>query len=117
MICTFHGSVVGGKHFGHTLGFPTANVAPEGEVALPQNGVYAAEMTLLSTGEKLPCVLNQGKHPTFPFILDFSRDIYGQQVQVTYVEFLRPEKKFPSVDEIRAQIARDVERARQILGA
>ena len=125
MICTFYGSVVGGKHFGNTLGFPTANVVPEGEVALPQNGVYAAEMTLLSTGEKLHCVLNQGKHPTFPegaptieaFILDFSRDIYGQQVQVTYVEFLRSEKKFPSVEEIRAQIARDVERARQILGA
>ena len=125
MICTFYGSVVGGKHFGHTLGFPTANVVPEGEVTLPQNGVYAAEMTLLSTGEKLHCVLNQGKHPTFPAgaptreagILDCARDRYGPQVHVTYVEFLRPEKKFPSVEGIRAQIARDVERARQILEA
>lgn len=123
MICAFTGNVVGGKHLGHTLGFPTANVAPDGPVSLPQNGVYAAEMTLLSTGERLRCVLNQGTHPTFPegaptieaFILDFSRDIYDQRVEVGYVEFLRPERKFSSVEEIQAQITRDVERARQIL--
>ena len=76
MICTFYGSVVGGKRFGHTLGFPTANVAPEGEVALPQNGVYAAEMTLLSTGESSIASSIRESTPPFPRVRPPSRPLF-----------------------------------------
>lgn len=122
MIITIRGRVVSGKHIGTGLGFPTANVSPAGEYELPPNGVYAARITL--PGERvLKCVLNQGRHPTLPegeptieaFILDFSGDIYGADVSVEYVRFIRGEVRFPNMDALKAQIARDVETARSIL--
>lgn len=122
MIITIRGRVVSGKHIGTGLGFPTANVSPEGEYELPQNGVYAARITLPG-GCVLKCVLNQGRHPTLPegeptieaFILDFSGDIYGADVTVEYVEYIRGEVRFPDIDALRAQIARDVETARKLM--
>lgn len=122
MIITIRGRVVSGKHIGTGLGFPTANVSPEGEYELPQNGVYAARITLPG-GRVLKCVLNQGRHPTLPageptieaFILDFSGDIYGADVTVEYVEYIRGEVRFPDIDALRAQIARDVETARKLM--
>ena len=123
MIITIRGKVVSGKHIGTGLGFPTANVAPDGEYELPQNGVYAARIMLPGNDEPLKCVLNQGKHPTLPegeptieaFILDFSGDVYGADVTVEYVEFIRGEVRFPDIEALKAQIARDVEIARNIL--
>lgn len=122
MITTIRGRVVSGKHIGTGLGFPTANVSPTGQYELPPNGVYAARITL--PGERvLKCVLNQGKHPTLPegeptieaFILDFSGDIYGAEVSVEYVEYIRGEVRFPDIEALRAQIARDVKTAGEIL--
>lgn len=122
MIITISGRVVSGKHIGTGLGFPTANVSPAGEYELPANGVYAARITLPG-GRALKCVLNQGRHPTLPegkptieaFILDFSGDIYGADVTVEYVEYIRGEVRFPDTEALRNQIARDVETARKIL--
>ena len=124
MIITINGRVVFGKHIGTGLGFPTANVAPDGEYELPENGVYAARIYLPGHDKPLECVLNQGRHPTLPegeptieaFILDFSGDIYGADVSVEYVEFIRGEVRFPDIEALKAQIARDVETARKILG-
>ena len=122
MIITIRGRVISGKHIGTGLGFPTANVSPAKKYELPENGVYAARITL--PGERvLNCVLNQGRHPTLPegepsieaFILDFSGDIYGADVTVEYVKFIRGEVRFPDIDALKAQIARDVETAREIL--
>ena len=116
MIAVIHGRVVTGKHIGTSLGFPTANVAHESGCELPQNGVYAARIHLPGYEKPLDCVLNQGRHPTLPegeptieaFILDFSGDIYGADVTVEYVEFLRGEVRFPDIGALKAQIERDV---------
>ncbi len=118
------GIIVYGKQLGRTLGFPTANLAPDTvPETMPANGVYAGWFCIEETGQRLPCVLNQGKHPTLPegdptieaFILDFSGDIYGAEVTVEYVEFIRGEVRFPDIEALKMLIARDVETARNIL--
>lgn len=113
------GRVVRGKQLGRTLGYPTANIEAEVSPAeLPENGVYAAWFEL--DGRRLPCVLNQGRHPTVPegpptieaHILDFTGDIYGRRVAVEYLRFLRPERRFPSLEALKAQIDADGRAAR-----
>lgn len=109
------GIVENGKRLGRTIGFPTANIAPEGDVRLPENGVYVAAIWI--EGEERPrvCMLNQGNHPTAPegkatieaHILDFAGNIYGKRVQVEYLHFLRPEKRFDSLSDLRAQLEYD----------
>ena len=122
-VIKFSGRVVSGKRIGTGLGFPTANIAPHEEITLPANGVYAARISVPGYEGALDCVLNQGKHPTLPegdatieaFILNFSGDIYGADVTVEYVEFIRGEVKFPDIEALKAQIASDVETAKRIL--
>ncbi|MBM4366825.1 MAG: bifunctional riboflavin kinase/FAD synthetase [Deltaproteobacteria bacterium] len=109
------GTVVHGDHLGRTLGFPTANLSLAEELR-PGHGVYAARV-----GEHL-AVVNVGLRPTvsgqaFRFevhLLDFSGDLYGQHLRVALVEKLRDERRFESVDALRAQIARDVDHARRV---
>ena len=118
------GIIVYGKQLGRTLGFPTANLDPDTvPEVMPENGVYAGWFCIEETGQRLPCVLNQGKHPTLPegaptievHILDFVGDIYGCEVYVEYVEFLRGEVRFSGLEELKAQIARDIESTRNII--
>ena len=123
MIITIEGKVAYGKQLGRTIGFPTANVEPVHDYQLPRNGVYAARVYIEGVDGEYLSVLNQGKHPTAPegkatieaHILDFSGDIYGKNIRVEYVEFLRPETRFASLEELKKQIALDEERAREIL--
>jgi riboflavin kinase/FMN adenylyltransferase len=113
------GTVEKGDGIGHQLGFPTANLNPHNE-AFPPDGVYATHIRL--TGKTYSGVLNLGRRPTFEdrshrrilevHILDFSDDIYGQDIEVIFHEKLRDEKKFSSVDELKKQIAADVAAAR-----
>jgi riboflavin kinase/FMN adenylyltransferase len=123
------GEVIEGEHRGRTLGFPTANLAPETEI-LPAPGVYFGHLRCLEgdapwVGKSLPVVTNVGFRPTFrdgedlvaeAHIIDFSGDLYGVEVDLTFEGRLREEKRFQSVDALREQIARDVERARGRLG-
>jgi riboflavin kinase/FMN adenylyltransferase len=113
------GPVVAGDKLGRQLGVPTANVDVNGLV-LPPNGVYAAQA---KTSEKLHhAVVNIGSRPTLQspkpqlrveaHLLDFSGDLYDQELEVFFVEKLRDEKKFPSLDELRDQITRDIREAR-----
>ncbi len=113
------GQVIHGDQLGHKLGFPTANLDTPG-MLLPQNGVYVA---LARFGDKtVPSVLNIGIRPTIQnptpaprievHLLDFSGDLYGQEMEITFARKLRDEKKFPSVDALRAQIQQDVAAAR-----
>jgi riboflavin kinase/FMN adenylyltransferase len=115
------GRVEHGDGRGHDLGFPTANLNPHNEV-LPPNGVYAVRARL---GEKtLGGVVNIGVRPTFEgrerrrvlevHLLDFNCEIYGQDIEVQFVEKLRDEKKFSSLAQLKAQIAADVLTARKI---
>jgi riboflavin kinase/FMN adenylyltransferase len=125
---TVRGRVVAGERRGRTLGFPTLNLAAENEV-LPQAGVYAAIVRFVDEGVPPAgslhlAVTNVGHRPTFgdlaqplteAHLLDFSGDVYGRRVEVAFVEHLRPEQRFPSVEALCAQIARDAETARSRL--
>lgn len=121
---TITGQVQQGKKIGRRLGFPTANIAyPEGGCDMPC-GVYLAVLTL-PDGTALHGVLNHGHHPTLPegppavevHLLDFDGDLYGRKVQVEYLRFVRPEIKFPSVEDMRAQVMRDIEEAKRFFAA
>ncbi|MDP1590158.1 MAG: riboflavin kinase, partial [Prosthecobacter sp.] len=111
------GMVVEGRHLGRQLSFPTANVAVENE-QLPPLGVYAVQARIAD--EWRPAVANLGRRPTvadnadptlevhFP---DWSGDLYGQDLEVRFTRLLRPEMKFSGLEELKAQIQRDIDAA------
>jgi riboflavin kinase / FMN adenylyltransferase len=111
--------VVAGDKLGQKLGFPTANLDTAGFV-LPPNGVYAAHAAV--RGQSHRVVLNIGHRPTVNqptpqlrvevHLLDFSGDLYGQEMEVTFTAKLRDEQKFSSLEELKVQIARDIAEAR-----
>lgn len=116
------GEVVKGDRRGRTLGFPTANVLPDKRALVPGYGVYAGHVRV---GRKyFGACTNVGMAPTFErreskveaHLLDYGGDLYGEVVDVTFVERLRPEKRFSGLEELKDQIARDVEEARRIVG-
>jgi riboflavin kinase/FMN adenylyltransferase len=112
------GKVVAGDRLGQQLGFPTANIDVTG-LALPPRGVYAVHAE--AGGRRYRAVLNIGLRPTLhhpnpplrveAHLLGFSGDLYGQEVEILFVEKLREEKQFDSVAELREQIARDIREA------
>jgi riboflavin kinase/FMN adenylyltransferase len=117
--------VVGpGDQRGRTIGFPTANVQVDASMCLPADGVYAALVTL-SDGTRHAAAVNLGRRPTFhehadhslleAHLLDFSGDLYGQQMQVAFRAFLRGERKFSGIDELKSQLALDIAHARAAL--
>jgi len=116
------GRVILGARRGHALGFPTANLDVWPKLMIPANGVYAVRVGL--GGEVLHGVANVGVRPSFDrgprtvevYIFDFNRDIYGQELEVQFITRLRDEQKFDSIDALKAQIGRDVQRARDLLG-
>jgi riboflavin kinase / FMN adenylyltransferase len=114
------GEVVVGDRRGRTIGFPTANVLPEAEAVVPAYGVYAG-FVLVGDQEFAACT-NVGVAPTFAraesrveaYLLDFDGDLYGRVVDVGFTRRIRGEKRFSGIDELKAQIQRDVEEARLI---
>src|SRR5438067_424577 len=106
------------------LGFPTANVAVPDEILLPADGIYAGWYQT-PDGTAHPAAISLGRRPTFyenaqtslleAHLLDFSGDLYGQPAEVRFVDRLRGEEKFDSVDALIAQMGDDVAAARQIL--
>ena len=114
------GTVTPGAGRGRTLGFPTANLDPERPLLVPI-GVYACRAEVAGSWHR--AVVNVGVRPTFgvnalaieAYLLDLSADLYGRSLRLHFVAHLRGEQKFASVDELRAQIARDVEAARRAL--
>ena len=111
------GTVAQGKHQGHKLGFPTANIEPWKRKALPKFGVYTG--MLETDTEMLPAVVNIGIQPTIPsgkvtveaHILTESPELYGQKVRLSLLKMLRSEKRFDSVEELTRQIEQDREEA------
>lgn len=109
------GEVIEGDKLGRQLGFPTANLDVTGLV-LPPSGVYAAQAK--AAGKLHRCVVNIGSRPTLrtpqpqlrveAHLLDFSGELYGQVLDLFFIEKLRDEKKFPSLTELRHQIVQDV---------
>ena len=118
---SLEGRVVEGFQRGRDIGFPTANIAPQKEL-LPGRGVYATLIDI--EGERFESVTNVGFNPTFTdekrlsietHIFDLNRDVYGKRARVHFLEHLRGERKFESIDKLTAQIANDIARARAIL--
>jgi len=120
---SLRGRVVAGTGRGVVLGFPTANLKIGNEQALPADGVYASWAGI--NGENFPSMTNIGKRPTFGdsrravevYIVDYRGDLYGREIQVEFVERLREEKRFDSVEELKRQMAEDVKRGVAILSA
>jgi riboflavin kinase/FMN adenylyltransferase len=109
------GTVVMGDQRGRELGFPTANIVPDDHLAIPGHGVYAA----FANGA--PAAVNVGVRPTFEsgrgvlietYLIDRDEDLYGTTMRVAFVERLRGEKRYPDVEELVAQMRRDVEDAK-----
>lgn len=126
------GKVVPGARRGRTLGFPTANIQPGDKTKLiPANGIYLVEFVIhsdggstLQTEESLYGLMNIGLRPTFEdvteqvievYLLDFQGDIYGREVTVKLLEYMRPELKFASAQELVHQMQKDTEDARRLI--
>ena len=123
------GKVQRGDQVGRKLGFPTANVDHSDYLA-PATGVYAVRAALADEGTHaarrwIDGVANFGRRPTVGglklllevHLFDFSGDLYGHRLRVRFIEYLRPEQKFDSLDALKAQIAADARHARRITGA
>ncbi len=116
------GKVIHGEQRGGKLGIPTANLEIPPERLIPANGVYATRAWI--AGKTYQSVTNIGVRPTFekipplarvePHLLDVQLDLYGQEVTLEFIEFLRPEQKFPGPQALIEQINRDIHRTREI---
>jgi riboflavin kinase/FMN adenylyltransferase len=111
------GVIVRGNRRGHTIGFPTANLRPQNRV-IPKFGVYATANLVDGLWRK--SITNIGVRPTFgkdlepsieSYIFDFDRDVYGDVLRVRFLHRIRDERKFSGIDELKAQIERDTQRA------
>ena len=110
------GRVVYGKQLGRTIGFPTANMDVEDMAACPM-GVYAGLCRV--DGKAYRVIINIGKHPTAPegaptveaHLIGYSGDLYGREISVRLIKFLRGEVKFPSLDALKQQLSRDMQAA------
>ena len=114
------GTVAHGDKRGRTLGFPTANLVPDSALVVPDHGIYACHAEV--GGERRIAAVNVGVRPTFQtgrgllveaYLLDFDGDIYGQELRLDFLERLRGEKRFDSVDALVEQMHRDVDEARR----
>ncbi|NIK75575.1 riboflavin kinase/FMN adenylyltransferase [Paenibacillus castaneae] len=118
------GLIVHGDKRGRTIGFPTANLQLEQPYVSPRLGVYA--ITAWLGDQAYPGVLNHGLKPTFnkqdvqpvmeAHLFDFDNEIYGEQLRIQFRSFIRPERKFNSVDELVQQITADSLQARELTG-
>jgi len=120
---TIRAVVVHGVQRGRELGYPTANLAPAIEGFIPADGVYAAWFTV--DGERYGAAVSIGNNPTFDgvpdkqveaHVLDASLDLYDKSVEVSFVKFIRGMQKFSGMDALSAQMAKDEEGIRELLG-
>lgn len=112
------GPVVPGRKLGRRMGYPTANIVTDG-LQLPPDGVYVARVALEGCAHR--AMVNLGCRPTVggetarvleAHVLGFDGDLYGRELEVEFLRFLRPERKFASLDDLRVQIARDIAEAK-----
>lgn len=119
------GTVVQGDQRGRQIGFPTANVPVPRAMAIPADAVYAG-WYLRPDDVRRPAAINLGRRPTFyehaehslleAHLLDFEGDLYGEEARVQFVDLIRSEQRFESVEALAAQLKLDLESTRQLLG-
>jgi riboflavin kinase/FMN adenylyltransferase len=116
--------VAGDRRGGPVLGIPTANLDVPGDIALPAEGVYAGRLTELEDGSPRMAAISVGANPQFgteprveAHVLDFDGDLYGRPVALEFVARLRAQAAFPGVDELAAQIRRDIDQTRRLLSS
>lgn len=115
------GQVIPGRHVGRTLGIRTANIACDPERVIPANGVYAVWAEI--EGTRHQAVMNIGIRPSFGpgerllevHVLDYEAELYGHELNIQFVQRLRPELRFDEINELVAQVQRDIEQTRTIL--
>ncbi len=120
---TLRGTVIHGQKLGRTIGFPTANLQLDEHYLIPKHGVYAVRLSIRNswyTG-----VMNVGIKPTIEdktsmvtievHIFDFNQEIYGDIIEISMIEFLRSEQKFPNIDILKQQIHADSLKAKEII--
>lgn len=111
-------TVVSGQQLGRTLGFPTVNQIFDQGLMPPKNGVYLSRVRIGHAVKK--AITNVGVRPTVDGqtlcaetnIFDFEGDLYGKKIRVEFLEFIRPEQKFDSLEQLSAQVHRDIEKAK-----
>ena len=126
---TITGTVTHGRKLGSRIGYPTVNIVPPQDKFLPGFGVYAAELTVLSDEDSdeeaqiyrgildlgvKPTVSGSGAPAAEAYLFDFDGDLYGKRVSAAFLQNVREEKRFASLEELRAQIAEDVENVQQM---
>lgn len=112
------GTVIGGKKLGRKIGFPTANMSYDTKYVIPKTGVYYTNLMLEGTLHK--SITSVGYNPTVDgktlsietYILDFDREIYGEEVKLYFVEYMRDEEKYANLDELVEQLKKDEDYAR-----
>lgn len=115
------GTVVPGHQLGRKLGIPTANLHLPPELAVPKFGVYACRAIV--EGAVYPAVTNIGTRPTVEgrhvtvesWILDYTGDLYGREITLEFYRFLRPEQKFPTLEDLQAEIRKNAREVRELL--
>ncbi|MBR2354138.1 MAG: bifunctional riboflavin kinase/FAD synthetase [Clostridia bacterium] len=120
---SIQGEVVNGQHLARNLGFPTFNQLLSYRIAIPRYGVYATRVSGASLKESRFGITNVGIRPTVSenllcaetHIFDFAGDLYGQHLTVEFLAFLRPETPFPTLDALKEQVEKDIERAKDII--
>ena len=119
---TISGTVIHGNSIGRTIGFPTANVqVDDPHKALPKNGVYAVKIQVEGDSWR-SAILNIGTNPTVGnqtvtievHILDFTGDLYGKKITLSVQRYIREEKRFDNLEQLREQITRDVDNIRRL---
>ncbi len=116
------GTVVHGSSLGRTKLYPTVNIEPDEDKFLPKYGVYVTKVEI--DGKEYKGLTNVGKRPTVgddnpanveTYLYDTDENLYGKHIRVEFLDFIRPEMKFKSVDELRAELDRDIETGRERL--
>lgn len=116
------GQVVKGSGIGRDIGYPTANIKPADRQVIPSDGIYAVDACI--GNEWMRAVASIGVRPTVGdgthaievHVMDFAGDMYGAQIETAYLKRLRDEEKFPGVEDLKLQIARDIEESKKIGG-
>jgi riboflavin kinase/FMN adenylyltransferase len=113
------GEVIHGKGLGKKLGVPTANIRPMDKYVIPKKGIYMTYTTI--DGKTYPSATNIGINPTFDevdlkienHIIGFDDDIYGKEIEIFFIEYIRPEKKFESVEDLKRRMHEDISYIKQ----